>query len=151
MHYALCTMHYAIHQAAMSDPQTNCHWISRRPLGPLGPLKVDKRAPTLSQVGPFVKSVRAGAKVDIVTNANNKMNSWCSCLNLIFPVTCCIHIRRVAKPRQRVSNADRKVFANPERICDKFIIGWIISGNFAIQSIQIICSARMNWKVSGQS
>ena len=86
MHSALCTMHYAIHQAAMSDPQTNCHWISRRPLGPLGPLKVDQRAPTLSQVGPFVKSVRAGAKVDIVTNANNKMNSRCSCLNLIFPV-----------------------------------------------------------------
>ena len=86
MHSALCTMHYAIHQAAMSDPQTNCHWISRRPLGPLGPLKVDKRAPTLSQVGPFVKSVRAGTKVEIVTNANNKMNSWCSCLNLIFPV-----------------------------------------------------------------
>ena len=83
---ALCTMHYAIHQAAMSDPQTNCHWISRRPLGPLGPLKVDKRAPTLSQVWPFVKPVRAGAKVDIVTNANNKMNSRCSCLNLIFPV-----------------------------------------------------------------
>ena len=26
------------------------------------------------------------------------------------------------KPRQRVSNADRKVFANPER-SDKFIIG----------------------------
>ena len=30
--------------------------------------------------------MRAGAKVDIVTNANNKMNSRCSCLNLIFPV-----------------------------------------------------------------
>ena len=86
IYYAVCTMHYAIHQAAMSDPQTNCHWISRRPLGPLGPLKVDKRAPTLSQVWPFVKPVRAGAKVDIVTNANNKMNSRCSCLNLIFPV-----------------------------------------------------------------
>ena len=27
------------------------------------------------------------------------------------------------KPRQRVSNADRKVFANPESFCDKFIIG----------------------------
>ena len=26
------------------------------------------------------------------------------------------------KPRQRVSNADRKVFANPESFCDKFII-----------------------------
>ena len=47
------------------------------------------------------------------------------------------------KPRQRVSNADRKVFANPESFCDKFIIGWRISGYFAIQNIQIIC------KVSG--
>ena len=27
------------------------------------------------------------------------------------------------KPRQRVSNADRKVSANPESFCDKFIIG----------------------------
>ena len=27
------------------------------------------------------------------------------------------------KPRQRVSNSDRKVFANPESFCDKFIIG----------------------------
>ena len=27
------------------------------------------------------------------------------------------------KPCQRVSNADRKVFANPESFCDKFIIG----------------------------
>ena len=27
------------------------------------------------------------------------------------------------KPRQRVSNADRKVFANPESFCDKFIFG----------------------------
>ena len=27
------------------------------------------------------------------------------------------------KPRQRVSNADQKVFANPESFCDKFIIG----------------------------
>ena len=66
------------------------------------------------------------------------------------------------KPRQRVSNADRKVFANPESFCDKFIIGWRISGYFAIQNIQIICkvsgwtgkfpdylnSVRMNWKVS---
>ena len=47
------------------------------------------------------------------------------------------------KPRQRVSNADQKVFANPESFCDKFIIGWRISGYFAIQNIQIIC------KVSG--
>ena len=29
---------------------------------------------------------------------------------------------RVKKPRQRVSNADRKVFANPESFCDNFII-----------------------------
>ena len=43
------------------------------------------------------------------------------------------------KPRQRVSNADWKVFANPERFCDKFIIGWRISGYFAKQNIQIIC------------
>ena len=27
------------------------------------------------------------------------------------------------KTRQRLSNADRKVFANPENFCDKFIIG----------------------------
>merc|ERR1712004_698397 len=47
------------------------------------------------------------------------------------------------KPRQRVSNADRKVFANTESFCDKFIIGCRISGYFAIQNIQIIC------KVSG--
>ena len=26
------------------------------------------------------------------------------------------------KPRQRVSNADRKVFANPESFCDLFIM-----------------------------
>ena len=52
------------------------------------------------------------------------------------------------KPRQRVSNADRKVFANPESFCDKFIIGWRISGYFAIQNIQIICKVGMNWKFS---
>ena len=54
-------------------------------------------------------------------------------------------------PRQRVSNADRKVFENPERFC-KLIIGWRISGYFrkcpdTIQNIQVICSVRMNWKV----
>ena len=43
------------------------------------------------------------------------------------------------KPRQHVSNADRKVFANPESFCNKFIIGWRISGYFAIWNIQIIC------------
>ena len=42
------------------------------------------------------------------------------------------------KTRQRISNADRKVFANPESFC-KFIIDWRISGYFAIQNIQIIC------------
>ena len=47
------------------------------------------------------------------------------------------------KPCQCVSNADRKVFANPESFSEKFIIGWRISGYFAIQNIQIIC------KVSG--
>ena len=47
------------------------------------------------------------------------------------------------KPCQRVSNADRKVFANLESFCDKFIIGWRISGYFSIQNIKIIC------KVSG--
>ena len=71
------------------------------------------------------------------------------------------------KPRQRVSNADRKVFANPESFCNKLIIGWRISGYFGkcpdtIQNIQIICkvsawtgkflddlkSVGMNWKVS---
>ena len=55
------------------------------------------------------------------------------------------------KPRQRVSNADRNIFADPESFWDKFIIGWRISGYFAIQSIQIICSVRMIWKVSGRS
>ena len=71
------------------------------------------------------------------------------------------------KPRQRVSNADRKVFANPESFCNKLIICWRISGYFGkcpdtIQNIQIICkvsgwtgkfpgdlkSVGMNWKVS---
>ena len=61
------------------------------------------------------------------------------------------------KPCQRVSNADRKVFANPESICDMFIIGWSIiwiiwkmSGCYTkypkkMQSVQMI------WKLSGQS
>ena len=31
------------------------------------------------------------------------------------------------KPRYRISNADRKFFANPESFCVMFIIGWIIS------------------------
>ena len=64
----------------------------------------------------------------------------------VFPLSC-YHFScswtESQKPRQRVSNADRKVFANPESFCGKFIIGWRISGNFAIQNIQIIC------KVSG--
>ena len=47
------------------------------------------------------------------------------------------------KPRQRVSNADQKVFANPEIFRDKFIIDLRIPGYLAIQNIQIIC------KVSG--
>ena len=57
------------------------------------------------------------------------------------------------KPRQRVSNADRKVFANPESFCNKLIICWRISGYFGkcpdtIQNIQIICKVGMNWKFS---
>ena len=71
------------------------------------------------------------------------------------------------KPRQRVSNADQKVFVNPESFCNKLIICWRISGYFGkcpdtIQNIQIICkvsgwtgkfpgdlkSVGMNWKVS---
>ena len=75
------------------------------------------------------------------------------------------------KSRQRVSNADRKVFVNPESFCDKFIIRWRISGYFvALQIIQIICKeiskmcpdnvkrvwmiskcAGVIWKVSGRS
>ena len=60
---------------------------------------------------------------------------------------------RVRKPRQRVSNADRKVFANPESFCNKLIICWRISGYFGkcpdtIQNIQIICKVGMNWKFS---
>ena len=66
-----------------------------------------------------------------------------------------------------VSNADRKVFTNPESFCKKLIIGWRISGYFGtcpdtIQNIQIIYevsgwtgkfsddlkSVGMNWKVS---
>ena len=34
------------------------------------------------------------------------------------------------KPGQRVSNADRKAFANPESFCKKFIIGWRITDTF---------------------
>ena len=71
------------------------------------------------------------------------------------------------KNRQRVSNADQKVIANPESFCNKLIICWRISGYFGkcpdtIQNIQIICkvsgwtgkfpddlkSVGMNWKVS---
>ena len=50
------------------------------------------------------------------------------------------------KRRQRVSNADRKVFENPEFFCAKFIIGWRISGYFATQNIQIICKVS-RWTV----
>ena len=49
-----------------------------------------------------------------------------------------------------VSNADRKVFSNPESFCDKFIMGWRISGYFAIQNIQIICKVS-GWKDCGWS
>ena len=83
---------------------------------------------------------------------------WITSSNMYF----CYRSPESQKPRQRVSNADRKVFANPESFCDKFIIGWRISGYFAIQNIQIICkvsgwtgkfpgdlkSVGMNWKVS---
>ena len=41
------------------------------------------------------------------------------------------------KPRQRVSNADRKVFANPESFCDKLIIDWRISGYFAMDDLDV--------------
>ena len=56
------------------------------------------------------------------------------------------------KPRQRVSNADRKVFANPESFCD--------NGHYWLKNFRILCttkypdnmqSVRMNWKVSGKS
>ena len=30
--------------------------------------------------------------------------------------------------RQRVSNADRKIFVNPESFCDMLFIGWRIFG-----------------------
>ena len=58
------------------------------------------------------------------------------------------------KPRQRVSNADRKVFANPDS--GKFlrqVHNWL-------KNFRILCSTKypdnmqsvhMNWKVSGQS
>ena len=61
----------------------------------------------------------------------------------VVSLSLCLWRSESQKPRQRVSNADRKVFANPESFCVKFIIGWRISGYFAIQNIQIIC------KVSG--
>ena len=56
------------------------------------------------------------------------------------------------KPRQRVSNADRKVFANPESFRDK--------GHYWLKNFRILCntkypdnmqSVRMNCEVSGQS
>ena len=81
--------------------------------------------------------------------------------------SCPIWFTEFQKPRQRVSNADRKVFANPESFCNKLIICWRISGYFGkcpdtIQNIQIIYkvsgwtgkfsddlkSVGMNWKVS---
>ena len=56
------------------------------------------------------------------------------------------------KPRQRVSNADRKVFANPESFCDKLIIDWRISGYFAMDDLDVCLnnleSFRMILKVS---
>ena len=70
------------------------------------------------------------------TNGNSCMNEW----NFQKFVHICTESE---KPRQRVSNADRKVFANPESFCNKLIIGWRISGYFGkcpdtIQNIQII-------------
>ena len=46
----------------------------------------------------------------------------CARLNLDGPLNF-IPMAESQKPCQRVSNADRKVFANPESFCDKFIIG----------------------------
>ena len=56
------------------------------------------------------------------------------------------------KPRQRVSNADRKVFANPESFLRQVHYWlknfWILCNTKYPDNIQ---SVRMNWKVSGQS
>ena len=56
------------------------------------------------------------------------------------------------KPRQRVSDADRKVFTNPESFLQQV--------HYWLKNFRILCnikypdnmqSARMNWKVSGRS
>ena len=56
------------------------------------------------------------------------------------------------KPRQRVSNADRKVFANPESFLRQVHYWlknfWILCNTKYPDNMQ---SVRMNWNVSGQS
>ena len=55
------------------------------------------------------------------------------------------------KPRQRVSNADRKVFANPESFCNKMKnlrTFWKMSGYYTKYPDNMQC-VRMDWKVSG--
>ena len=55
------------------------------------------------------------------------------------------------KPRQRVSNADRKVFANPESFCNKMRnlrTFWKMFGYYTKYPDNMQC-VRMDWKVSG--
>ena len=55
------------------------------------------------------------------------------------------------KPRQRVSNADRKVFANPESFCNKMKnlrTFWKMSEYYTKYPDNMQC-VRMDWKVSG--
>ena len=60
--------------------------------------------------------------VGIPTLAFNPLHSWLSIdHHSLLQVALCQPESQ--KPRQRVSNADRKVFANLESFCDKFIIG----------------------------
>ena len=118
--------------------------------------------------------------MNLFCRQTKKYGSFC-CENVIYALWAKIWKKCVAdpavyqalppteseKPRQRVSNADRKVFANPESFCKKLIIGSRISGYFgknpdSIQNIQVTCkvsgwtgkfpddlrSVRMIWKVS---
>ena len=71
----------------------------------------------------------------------------------------CITVYMIAesqKPRQHVSNADQKLFANPETFCDMFIIGWRIPDHLGnVQGYTKYSNnmqrVRMIWKVFGQS
>ena len=60
----------------------------------------------------------------LTTHRVNQVGPLCTITLLHFTVQSLSRTTAESqKPRQRVSNADRKVFANPESFCDKFIIG----------------------------